>query len=101
MSLKYFEENMQQNPVIMPRSSMNNLFNGESLWKLALRLRLRRAVNLTREMMDTTNEKELLSQSIQQLQYTINSLTQVQPQLVENQLMNQAFTKESINHLRA
>ena len=73
MSLKYFEENMQQNPVI--RSSMNNLFNGESIWKLALRLRLRRAVNLTREMMDTTNDKEILSQSMQQLQYTISSLT--------------------------
>ncbi|CAD8160600.1 unnamed protein product [Paramecium octaurelia] len=73
----------------------------DEFWKLALKLRLKRAIQFCYNQMTQQDAENasLLSQSIAQLEHSLKLLDQQQP--YENYLQNLPFTKESVNIIKS
>ncbi|CAK80272.1 unnamed protein product (macronuclear) [Paramecium tetraurelia] len=73
----------------------------DEFWKLALKLRLKRAIQFCYHQMTQQEAENVpqLSQSIAQLEHQLKLLDQQQP--YENYLQNLPFTKESVNIIKS
>ncbi|CAD8168375.1 unnamed protein product [Paramecium pentaurelia] len=73
----------------------------DEFWKLALKLRLKRAIQFCYHQMSQqeVENASILSQSIAQLEHSLKLLDQQQP--YENYLQNLPFTKESVNIIKS